>query len=452
MTRTRPPGEVDIVGTARRTAVVGVLPVAALVGIKIAASAWAHHVGFTHVSDDDYARITIAEAFVHAPRLDPSGTSWLPFPFWLNGAVMAVFGRSIAVAQAVALASSIAGALIVYVALLARGTARWVAWTGVALAMCAPWSAWLGIATVPEALCACLIAAGALCSTGRAVLWGGLALLIASLSRYEAWPVAASFAAICVASAARAPGGVATRTRLMRLGAAALALVGPVAWLFWNWHAHGDPLHFVARVAAYRARMAPSAAGTWALYPRAFARASPGTLMLLAVGAPAVWLDPMLRRRWAAPFLSMLALMFFLVEGDLHDGAPTHHPERALVALFWLGTAFGVDGARSLAVHFVWGRPKREAWLVGVVTAVAVAWGLAWPARVADYPARSLDEDRTVEVARGKDLRARGVDHVTITPCAYEYFATVAAFGAPERVTIEPRADPSAACPAIAER
>jgi len=21
-----------------------------------------------------------------APRLDPSGTSWLPFPFWLNGA------------------------------------------------------------------------------------------------------------------------------------------------------------------------------------------------------------------------------------------------------------------------------------------------------------------------------------------------------------------------------
>ena len=56
--------------------------------------------GFDHVSDDDYARVTIAQSFAHAPRLDPSGTSWLPFPFWALGSVMAVFGRSLEVARA----------------------------------------------------------------------------------------------------------------------------------------------------------------------------------------------------------------------------------------------------------------------------------------------------------------------------------------------------------------
>jgi hypothetical protein len=34
------------------------------------------------VSDDDYARVVIAQRLSLA--LDPSGTSWLPFPFWLR--------------------------------------------------------------------------------------------------------------------------------------------------------------------------------------------------------------------------------------------------------------------------------------------------------------------------------------------------------------------------------
>ena len=40
------------------------------------------------VSDDDYARVVIAEQWAHAPKLDPSGTSWLPLPLWLNGSAM----------------------------------------------------------------------------------------------------------------------------------------------------------------------------------------------------------------------------------------------------------------------------------------------------------------------------------------------------------------------------
>ena len=41
------------------------------------------------------ARVVIAEQWVHAPRLDPSGTSWLPAPFWLNGAAIAALVASL---------------------------------------------------------------------------------------------------------------------------------------------------------------------------------------------------------------------------------------------------------------------------------------------------------------------------------------------------------------------
>jgi hypothetical protein len=223
----------------------------------------------------------------------------------------------------------------------------------------------------------------------------------------------------------------------------------------WNAHAHGSPTHFLARVAAYRAKVtrAPELE-TWTLYPEAFLRAGPLSMGLLVLGLPGLFVDRELRRRWGWAFAAMGALALFLAVGDLRNGAPTHHPERALLALFWFAEAFGVDGARSLVVRFVWGRPKREAWLVGLVTAGAVAWASVWPSRLRDYPARSASEDRTAQIAKGDDLRARDVLHVTVTPCAYEHFAVLAAFQAPERATTLPsRGVPvTEDCPAIEER
>ncbi|MBL9111338.1 MAG: hypothetical protein JNM74_18780, partial [Myxococcales bacterium] len=55
--------------------------------------------GFRAISDDDYARVVIAERWVAAPTVDPSGTSWLPLPFHVMGVAMAAFGRSLAVAR-----------------------------------------------------------------------------------------------------------------------------------------------------------------------------------------------------------------------------------------------------------------------------------------------------------------------------------------------------------------
>jgi hypothetical protein len=418
-------------------------------------SAWVVHLGFTHVSDDDYTRVTIAQAFAHAPSLDPSGTSWLPFPFWLNGAVMAIAGRSLAVAQGVALVTGVVGAVLVHAALLRVGVRPIAAFCGVALAMCAPLSAWLGVATVPEALTASLIAAGALCmATPDTRPWGAAALFVAALSRYEAWPVAVVFAAACAVSAtwrrAAQP-----RSRWTDAASCALALAGPAAWVLWNAHAHGDALHFLARVTAYRARMTSgtSAAGL-ALYPVAFVRSGPVALAIAAAGVPALFVDRDLGRRWIGPLAAMVALVLFLVEGDLRNGAPTHHPERALVAVFWVGTLFGVDGVASLATRLAQVRPGRRAWAVGLAAVAALAWIVTWPSRVADFPGRGVDEDRTLQVVLGTDLRERGAAHVTLTPCAYEHFAVIAAFGAPERVTIEPQATGGGKqdCPHIEER
>jgi len=417
-------------------------------------SAWVIHVGFTHVSDDDYARVTIAQSFAHAPSLDPSGTSWLPFPFWLNGAAMALFGRTLVVARGVAVACGVLGTVVYHRALIALGMRAWLAWIAVALATSAPWSAWLGVATVPEALTAALTAAAAasICHARMRVL-GSLALLVACLSRYEAWPVAATFSAACIVAAITSTRRDSAGSRVQNVAAAVIALLGPAAWLVWNARSHGDALHFVARVAAYRLHVSKTTGEgrSWLLYPDAFVRAGPGALTLMSIGLPALAFDRELRRRWAAPAVAAVALAVLLVEGGLHDGAPTHHPERALVALFWLGTAFGVDGMRSLALRFIWGRAEREAGAIGIVTVIGVAWALAWPERLRDYPARSSSEDRSSEIARGEDMRAREVEHVTITPCAYEHFALIAAFGAPERVTVVPRTSTGSPCPMVHE-
>src|SRR5690606_22068664 len=135
-------------------------------------------------------------------------TSWLPFPFWTLGSAMAVFGRGLLVARLTSLVVASAAAATPYLALRATGTARKPALAATALAFLSPWSLWLGAATVPESMTASLAAAGAIglgaaSSTHRRWPYA-LALLLACLSRYEAWPIAAVVAAVVAARAARA--------------------------------------------------------------------------------------------------------------------------------------------------------------------------------------------------------------------------------------------------------
>jgi hypothetical protein len=224
----------------------------------------------------------------------------------------------------------------------------------------------------------------------------------------------------------------------------------------WNAHAHGSAVHFLARVAAYRQAIGAAAVPLvmkLSAFPLAVIATSPLVCAGALVAAPALVIDRRARRRWAWPLVAAAAILAFLVEGDLRDGAPTHHPERAVLPILWILAAFAVDGCRALVQTYAWGRAQRESIVVGLVVAGGLAWVATLPARYRDYPGASESESREAQIARGRELRAEAsAGHVTVTPCAYEHFALIAAFGAPERVDIAPATAVSPggpACPRV---
>lgn len=77
--------------------------------------------------------------------------------------------------------------------------------------------------------------------------------------------------------------------------------------------------------------------------------------------------------------------------------------------------------------------------VIGAVASFVVGWTGAMLDAWREYPARGTEERREVQIARGLQLRAtRGAEgtRVTVTPCAFEHFALIAAYGAPESVKI----------------
>jgi hypothetical protein len=144
------------------------------------------------------------------------------------------------------------------------------------------------------------------------------------------------------------------------------------------------------------------------------------------------------------PLVGAALVLAFLVYGDVHDGAPTHHPVRALVPVFTVIAGFGGVGIASLS-HL---RGARF-----VIGAAAAAWLVFVTLRIRGVPGASESERRDAQVARGRALSASEV-RLDVTPCAYEHYALIAAFGAPERVVIEPatREPVTAACPLVALR
>lgn len=450
----------------RDVAVVGLVKAAAAVIVL----AW----GFSAVSDDDYARVVIAEDFARAPKLDPSGTSWLPLPFWITGLAMMVFGRSLEVARGVSIGLGILSALLVFVA------ARWItedrraSLAGAVAAAIFPWSARLGVATVPELPAASLALLGAaalvppaptgwpalslerdersLPPPGR-MLIGGAALVGSTLSRYDAWPIAAAFSIAALYFAARGlvaqPAVDRARATLLRVLAAALALAGPLAWIAWNHHAHGSALHFLERVAAYRRALGGSGEGgalhALFAYPEAFVRHEPELVGIAVLIAVLCVISPRLRppylaarlRRYARPALLLLGQIALLSAAMVRDGAPTHHPERALLsAMLLLAIAAGDFGS-----HVALLAPRRARPLLALVIA---AWLL--PAALHFYPWLRLEDfaNRNDEVAAGRAARAIVApgERVLLEVTDYGYFAVIAAFARPEDIELDRSVDP----------
>lgn len=394
--------------------------------------------GFDHVSDDDFARVTIAETFAHAPRLDPSGTSWLPFPFWWTGAFLSVFGRTLTVARVASVLLASLGACLPYVALRSIAVDRSRALVATAFALLSPWMLWLGGATVPESFTATATASAIVVLAARPSPAFAALLACACLSRYEAWPVAAVAALALVA-----------RDRSRRsIAIAAACASAPLLWMIWNAHAHGSPLHFFHRVSNFkRAIGAGSTSTTEALlsYPRLLVTTRPEVVAATLAGLHALFAlrDEALRKRWTVPLLAALSQIAFLAIGNARDGAPAHHSERALMSVLVLLSLFAVDACASLA-------PR----LRNAASAVTALLWLFSARAFADPPGRSPSEDRGAQIARGLELRTTRPDGFTVGPCAFEHFALVAAYGAPERVTILPKRDApvDASCPTVNAR
>ena len=456
-------------GSTRRT----LRDLAIVVLARVCASLVVLATGFRVVSDDDYARVVIAEQWAHAPRLDPTGTSWLPLPFWLTGSVLLVFGRGLDVARAVAFVTGALSSAVIYFAARCLIADRRGAVAGAALASIFPWSARLGVATVPE-LPAAALALFAMASTApglppRRRLWGGIALFASTLMRYEAWLVAAGFALLCVhdaarspansrrpmrdgagavgtlsTGAARAPKGAARAPSRELLLAAGLALLGPVLWVLWNHHAHGDALDFLARVTAYRRAAlgegGPGTLETLIAYPIAMMRHEPELAVLLVVVAVAarVWAPTSLdARRWMRPAALAVLLVAGLSIASVRDGAPTHHPERAVLVVLLLAAVFAGGVGYSL------GRRASVRARAGLGAAAVLVGGLgaAWmrpSAGIGGFVQRQ--DEVAIGCAAGQSLRPG--ERVLVEVVDYGYFALMAAMGRPEDAVADRDLDP----------
>ncbi len=405
---------------------------------RLAVSAVVLASGFSAVSDDDYARIVIAQSFAHAPSLDPSGTSWLPLPFWIVGGAMAAFGRSVAVARVVALVLGVLAALAVYVA------ARWLdvptprAALGAVVACLVPYNAVLGVAAVPDGPTAALIVLGAAAAASAATaprLLGGIALGAACLSRYEAWPVAAGFAAFGAWDALR-------RRSLVPALASLIAVVPSLWWMAHGLAAHGDALFFVKRVAAYREALGGpgrSVATRLVSFPLAALRCEPelaGVALVAMIGGRT------LLGRYGRLGALMIALIAFLVAGDLRDGAPTHHPERAVLAV-WLCAAIVVG---DILPQLVTRRRLPALAAAGAAFALGAVLVRPWFAKRDSYI------DRSREVAAGALARSvvPATERVLVDTPDYGFYAVIAGFAQPERAAPVSDHDPRHAPPADA--
>lgn len=433
-----------------------VFPVVVLLLVQLGVLLAAWHFGTHAISDDDYARVVIAQKFAAAPSLDPSGTSWLPFPFFVTGSAMTIFGATIEVARVVQWTLALASIGLLYLGALQLGHGRWTAALSAALAASLPSVARLAVATVPEYPTAACMAfamlslvrsdtpariglppgAAKLPTSVREAIqgphaaeWlGALALVAATASRYEAWPVAAAFAGVSLYRAIREG----DESGFLR---ASLALSFPLAWLLHGIVRHDDPLFFLTRVTEYKAALGDVEENPWASYvsyPLAALRHEPGVWILFGV-ALSTWRPsstPTLRSLW--PLLATFGtLLLVLVLGDVRGGAPTHHPERALLSL-WL--AMPLVSLRWLTL----GAEEKSSARPWVLPAAAILISLLaslWRPETGAFADRA-DEERV-----GQLLQKSGAKVLLLTK-DYGYLAVQAAAGLPGRFIVLDDHDP----------
>lgn len=384
--------------------------------------------GFDAVSDDDFARVVISQGFASTPKLDPSATSWLPFPFWLTGTAMILTKPTVVVAKILSVVLACGSGLLVYgAARLCKITPEsallgTLGWTVV------PTGVLLGAATVPELPTAALCASALLLlrrSDIASAFMASALVFPATLSRYEAWPVAFCVAAATLRNAWKSD---ATRGALAAsLGVACLACLGPLSWMGWNHVAHGDALHFHARVSSYW--FAWGGASNIVDFWLTFAKPLAVDAIVLAVFVAAVAYNARHSPKiitWWVPAISSVVVVAALIAAQCAGAAPTHHPDRSLLFLWAVGWMAVMD--RGLTA-----KPLRYT-LFAIVLLVSVARTMIL---ASNYGVHREDERRV-----GGWLRDHTQGRVLLVPKDYGYFATLAEMGPSDRLDLTCSLDP----------
>jgi hypothetical protein len=416
------------------------LHVFSLVAARWLVTTLAGSLGFKALSDDDFARVTLAQAFSASPGLDPTGSSWLPFPFWVTGAAMAVFGTSLTTAKLTSLLIACASGILLYAAARGSRVQPSAAWLGAMLWTFVPVGVFTGAATVPELPTAALCASALLLLRSphpHAGILAAALLIPATLSRYEAWPVA-----LCVIISIGIPTSHPKESTKpnpsvrIRLLAIALAALGPLAWIAWNQASHGDPFHFHARVSSYWFAWGGNTSGWWnalAVYPKSVVLDAP--VLTASLAGALYWnRSPDHAKTWLRPALAGFAVVAALTLAQTTGGAPTHHPERALLFLWAIGWIAVAD---LLAGHTA---PKGPGWNL---------WRTLWSWAAVSFLllrtyvlAPDYGLDRNPELALGTWLRQHTEGPILFAPKDYGYFAVMAALRDGDRLLLASSVDP----------
>jgi hypothetical protein len=137
--------------------------------------------------------------------------------------------------------------------------------------------------------------------------------------------------------------------------------------------------------------------------------------------------------------------VLLLIAGDVRDGAPTHHPERALLGPATVLVFASFDLLGSLLTRA--SRPRRA-----VLAATAAVAMTIWVGQQLNHTVRFYaDAPRAREIAAGRALRSNAasgeralLDTRDLSGGVrdYGYYATIAAFGRPLAVEVDRDQDP----------
>ena len=301
---------------------------------------------------DSISHLEIARRVISStsPGLAQLGYVWLPLPHllmlplvWITPLYQNGFAGSI-----VSMAAFVATAVLIYKIVFRLSGRKFAGVVAAAVFALNVNMLYMQSTPMTEALLFCMLAAMVYCvqqwaDTDRYqyLLAGGIAALLATLTRYESWPVLACLlaAVVVIAWQRKHPGLTAKLRRLSAqdrfIAFAVVAFAGIAAWVIWNWAIFGNPLNFqdgtYAKPSNWVSHGEP-AIGNWLIAAKTywFAMVDNETwpvLLLAAAGLACLIAGQWRTRRGLArslPVESLLVIVPFFI-GSLYAGQRPLH-------------------------------------------------------------------------------------------------------------------------------